>query len=67
MTSIKDYRGKTKEEVRAEVQKKKEELSKKREDIFLKKEKNTSLVKDLKKDIARLETVLSEKEILEEV
>ena len=56
-----DYRDQNLEELRAMKEEKKEELENYVQDILKGKEKNVAKIKNLKKEIARISTVISEK------
>lgn len=58
---IKDYRKQTIKELNALVLEKEEQLEKIAQDILKNKEKNVKKVGAIKKDIARVKTVISEK------
>ncbi len=55
-----DFRKKTKPELHKELITKKQELEQLVRDVMREKEKNTSKVKLIRKDIARIQTVLQE-------
>ncbi len=59
-----ELRQKSIDEIKEALSKVKKELEKNTSDILLKKEKNAKKTFFLRKDIARLRTVLKEKEIL---
>jgi ribosomal protein L29 len=65
--NTKDLRGKDIAELKADLKKLKVELTKKKESLMLGKDKKLSDVMVLRKDIARISTVLREKEILKEL
>ena len=62
---IKQMRGKTKNELLSEVIKADDELVTKRQAITLGKDKKVSEVRTMSRSIAKLKTILREKEILE--
>lgn len=64
---IVDIRSKSKEELKETLKELKEKLVEKKQKVLLGKEKKLSDITMLRKDVARLSTVLREKEILEEL
>lgn len=67
MLNLSELRSKTQSELQTDLKKLKLDLAKKKEALMLGKDKKTSVLGHVKKDIARVETVLREKQILEEV
>jgi len=63
----KEIRDKNLKELEKTLTKAKEDYEKLMHDIFKGKEKNVSKAKFLKKDIARIKTVISEKKFMKEV
>lgn len=61
---LKELRKETKENLLEQLKKKRIELADKKIMFSIGKEKNTNLVKNLKKDIAQLLTIINEKEVL---
>jgi len=61
--TVAELRAKSKEELVLELKKLRAEQTKKREDLIKGKDKKTSGVSLLRKDIARVSTILKEKEI----
>ena len=62
----KDIRQKNLKELNKELNDKKKELEKHMGDVYKGKEKNLKKAKFIRKDIARIKTVISEKEFMEE-
>ncbi len=60
-----EFRNKTKEELTEDLKTMRSDLEKYVRDVLMDKEKDKHKPKKLKKDIARLKTVLAEKEVLE--
>ena len=67
MSKIADLRGKNQTDLKALLKTKHVDLVKLREELMLGKNKKASESKNLKKEIARIQTVLREKEIIEEL
>ncbi len=63
---IKEILGKNEQELKKELENLSVKLSKLRFDIVTKQGKNVAEVKKIKKDIARIKTILKEKEIVKE-
>ena len=63
---IKELRIKSADDLRREILDKKKELEKLRFDLAIKKIKNYNKIKETKKDIAKILTVMSEKKFLAE-
>lgn len=63
----KELRAKNIEELKKEIAEKKKELEKYVNEVYKGKEKNISKTKFLKRDIARINTIINEKKILKEI
>ena len=63
----KDLRGKSIKELQKTLVEALENYEKHTQDVYKGKEKNTAKTKSLKKDIARIKTVMSEKKFMKEV
>ena len=62
-----DLRAKTVDELKDLVKKSKSDLTTKREGVLMGKDKKVSTLMGLRKDIARMHTVLKEKSVIEEI
>lgn len=67
MLNAKDLRGKSKKELEKDLIESRTKLEDIMNDIFKGKEKNLHKANLIKKDIARIKTVLNEQEILKEI
>lgn len=65
MLKLSELRAKSKEELTKELGKIKDEMVEKKQDLLNGKNKKSAVLSFMKKDIARISTVLREKEILE--
>jgi ribosomal protein L29 len=66
MVNVQELRKKSEEELKEELKKAQSEMGKVVKDVLQKKEKNVKKTGQLRKDIAKLKTLLSEKKILSE-
>ncbi len=64
--TVKELRQQDKKELQKTLVEKNKELIDKKLELKIGKEKNTSIVKKLKKEIAQIKTVIREKEVLNE-
>lgn len=65
--NIKELRDKTEKELKDLLKENKSNLIKENQSLLQSKEKNLKITRNLKKDIARVQTVLKEKAILKEI
>lgn len=61
MIDIVESRKKTLEDLKKELEKLRKDAQKVMSDTMKKKEKNTSKIREFKKDVARIETIINEK------